>query len=98
MMSFDATYYCKNFGQLILPLTTGDFSFVQLSYHFFYRQNKLESIGTVNVPNVTTCFMAPSFQMFMKIRCPDGTLNCMHIRMFDFYFASGCIIITRYYL
>ena len=56
MMSSDAIYYSDDFGQLNLPLTTVDFSFGQSSYRFLYRQNKLESIGTVNVTNVTTCF------------------------------------------
>ena len=36
-------------------------------YHFFYRQNNLKTIRTVNVPNVATCFMIPSFQMLTKI-------------------------------
>ena len=58
-MSSDAIYYCENFVQLNLPLTTEQFSSVQLSYRFWYRQNKLESSKTVNIPNVTTCFMVP---------------------------------------
>ena len=31
--------------------------FVQFWYRFFYRQNKLESIRTVNIANVATCFL-----------------------------------------
>ena len=85
--------------QAYLPLTTVDFSFVLLSYRFWYRQNKLESVRTVNIPNVTICFMVPSFQILMKIICPNSTLNCIHIRIFDyFFFAFGCIFITRYWL
>ena len=72
--------------QLNLPLSTVDFSFAQLSYRFLYRQNKLESIRAVNIPNVTTCVMIPFFQPLMKIMCPNGTLNCIHIRMFDLFF------------
>ena len=56
MISFDAIHYCKNFGQLNLPLSIVDFYFRQLSLAFFYCQNKLESISTVHILNVTTCF------------------------------------------
>ena len=56
MISSDAIYYSGNFGQLF--------------YRFLYRQNKLGSIRTVSILNVTTCFMISSFQILMKIICP----------------------------
>ena len=67
VMSSGAIYYSDNFGQLSLPLSTVDLHLGQLSYRFLYRQNKLEGIRTVNVPNVTTCFLITSFGRLMKI-------------------------------
>ena len=98
MMSSNAMYHCKNFKQLSLLLTTVDFYFAQSSMLFLYRQNKLESIKTVNVPNVTTCFMVSCFQILMIIICPKGTLHCIHIRNVCFFPAYGCSFINRHWL
>ena len=40
-MSSDAIYHSDNFEQLSLPLSTVDLPFGQLSYRFWYPQNKL---------------------------------------------------------
>ena len=81
MMSSDAIYYSDAFRQLSLSLSSVDLYFVQLSYRFLYRQNKLESIRTVNIPNVTICCTIPSFQMLISIICPiycdNVTTNCI---------------------
>ena len=57
MMSSDAIYYSNDFGHWSLALGTVLLQFGQSSYRFLYRQNKLESCETLNIPNVTTCFV-----------------------------------------
>ena len=47
MMSSEASYFCDDFKQLQLPLSTVDFHFGQSSLPFLYCQNKLESIRTI---------------------------------------------------
>ena len=79
------------FCTLPLPMLTV-FSFVySLDNHFFYCQNKLESNETVNISNVTICFMIPSFQTLVSITCniyfDNVMITCMHIRRFDVFFA-----------
>ena len=78
------------------------FFFVPFSQPFFYRQNRLESIRTVNIPIVTTCFMIPSFQILMEIKCPITITMlwpAVYISEYLIFFSHlVSFFITRYWL
>ena len=67
------------FCTVLLPLSTVFRFFVAFPQPFLHQKNKLESIRTVNVPNVKTCFKIPSFQMLISITYFTYLKNCSSI-------------------